>query len=214
MINQYPTALDKLILTGFTISTASVANLFFAWSFEIAYQQNPARFARYKNDKSYWATESASHDLTAFFDGPNYPTGVFDYFVANKGAFTMGTALTITAPTTKFPVIGFKGEVLALAGQRDLAFCGGDCYQPPSLVNGTSLLADVGAIFPSVSKFSTYIAVRLQAFCSFDALIAHNLNLTPTFFSTQPDTGHAAFQHNSAPTVFSVINNWLVGKYT
>lgn len=155
----YPTLLDKIILTGFTLSGSSTPEFALALSPFIAALQNPTKFGRYKNDSRYLITESAPHDLSAFFDGTSYVPGVFDAFTAGKGAFSLGQLITLGSLLTSWPARNFTGSVLVVAGDHDLAFCGGNCWQKPSLTNGTSLLSDVKTIFPAATKFATFIPV-------------------------------------------------------
>lgn len=141
------------------MSRASVPDLLLALSSFIAADQSPTVFRRYKNDTGYLTTESAPHDLSAFFDRPHYVPGVFEAFTSGKGVYSIGQLITIGGRAKTWPVQNFTGSVLVVTGEHDIAFCGGNCWQKPSLTNGTSLLSDVATIFPAVTKFSTFIPV-------------------------------------------------------
>ncbi|KAF8305193.1 hypothetical protein DL93DRAFT_2172697 [Clavulina sp. PMI_390] len=187
VMSKYPTDFTKVVLTGYSPTTNNNGVLAaYAFSAYIASKQNPLLFGRYNNDSSYFVTESASHDLYGFFNGPPgeyYSTDVFDNFVATKGAISFGQFLTMAAVTKYWPAQAFTGDVLIVTGVHDLPGCAGNCYQGS---DGVSVLSGSNAVFPNAKSLATYIP---------------------------GNTGHAVFHHYTAPAVFGVINSWLDGNY-
>ncbi|KAF8305192.1 hypothetical protein DL93DRAFT_2183040 [Clavulina sp. PMI_390] len=185
VMSKYPNDFTRAILTGFSPTTENngVAGTY-SFSPAIASQQNPQLFGRYNNDSSYVVTESSTHDLYSFFDGPpgvHYSADVFNNFVATKGAWTYGQQLTKDMLAGYFPAGSYTGDILVVTGEHDLPGCGGNCYQG---TNGASVLTESGAFFPNAKSIATYIPAN---------------------------TAHAVFQHYTAPAVFGVINSWLNG---
>jgi pimeloyl-ACP methyl ester carboxylesterase len=66
---------------------------------------------------------------------------------------TVGELLTIGGATTA--VNKFAGPVLIITGERDVPFCGGDCYKAPT--GFTSIPETSEAMFPSAPTFNVSI---------------------------------------------------------
>ncbi|CAE6389761.1 unnamed protein product [Rhizoctonia solani] len=167
---QYPSDLDAVILTGYTPSMASVGISFTGWLQTLANMAIRSRWASLPSgstimsDHGYLGTGSPSADRFAFFAEGSYDEGAFKLAHDTKQAHTLGEFLTIAEPVSK-PATDYKGHVF---GEKDLIFCGGNCWQKPITTPGDSLLDDTKTLYPNAARFSTYVPAGAR-----HALFAH-----------------------------------------
>lgn len=152
LIRDYPTISDGAVLTGFS-ANGSWADYFMLGSNWLSTTEIP-RFAK---------------DYPAGYIAWNHPSGIQTAFLA-PGEFdpeALLWAANNTSPTsigevTQIGVPGrnnFTGPLLVITGERDLVFCGGDCYQTGnpevlSILNSSTLLV------PDAKPLETIVVPR------------------------------------------------------
>ncbi|CUA74543.1 hypothetical protein RSOLAG22IIIB_05603 [Rhizoctonia solani] len=187
---KYPSDLDAVILTGYTPSMASVGLSFTGWAQTLANQQPDvairSRWASLPSgstimsDQSYLGTGSPSADRFAFFADNFYDEDAFKLAYNTKQTHTLGEFLTIAEPVSE-PATDYKGHVFVVTGEKDLIFCGGNCWQKPTTAPGNSLLEDAKTLYPNAARFSTYVP---------------------------PGAGHALFAHRGTDETIEKILAW------
>ncbi|QRV98014.1 alpha/beta hydrolase family protein [Ceratobasidium sp. AG-Ba] len=188
--NKYPEDLNAVVLTGYTPSLVTVPLSFTGWAVTLAKEQPDASIRsrwlslpggqKYNSDLTYWGTGSASADRFAFFAEGSYDEGAFQQAYNTKQTFTMGEFMTIGEPISQIAP-DYKGDVFVVTGEKDLIFCGGNCNQKPTKVEGNSLLDDTKTYFPNSKSFNTYVP---------------------------PGAGHALFTHHGTDVTMSKIMEW------
>ncbi|QRV83965.1 alpha/beta hydrolase family protein [Ceratobasidium sp. AG-Ba] len=163
--NKYPDDLDAVVLTGYTPSMITVPLSFTGWSITLAKEQPDASIR--------------SHRFAFFAEG-SYDEGAFQQAYNTKQTFTMGEFMTIGEPISQIAP-DYKGDVFVVTGEKDLIFCGGNCNQKPTKVEGNSLLDDTKTYFPNCKSFNTYVP---------------------------PGAGHALFTHHGTDVTMSKIMEW------
>lgn len=144
-----PELVDAVVLTGFTTFGAYVANFFQAGAFTISNQVRDLPHLRFK-PSIYLSTGSATSDVINFFQPFAYDQGAFELARRTEQPTTLGAFISIAA-------IGgvadrFTGPVLIVNGERDLPFCGTDCYSTtPPIPDG------VKNLYPAASSFKSII---------------------------------------------------------
>jgi pimeloyl-ACP methyl ester carboxylesterase len=138
---QYPADLDAIILQGFSINSNGLGLTFADFNSAIASQNQPLRFGLLPS--GYLVTDSPISNQFAFFTYPNYPQSLFNSIDAAKQPFSIGDALTLTAPVVP---TSYTGPVNVVLGDSDLIFCQGNCYYP---VDQAAVVQ--GALFPAAN---------------------------------------------------------------
>jgi hypothetical protein len=112
-----------------------------------------------------------------YFAPGHFDTNLLDFAEATKQPSTIGELLTVAsmAPKNKF-----AGPVYIINGDKDIPFCGGDCFATGGAAE--SIPAAAKAVFPSASAFAAYI---------------------------QPNTGHGINLHHNATGAYQQIHNFL-----
>lgn len=143
----FPSLSDGVVLTGyshiFQYQLMFVANS----AFHLASESQPARFA---NRSSGFLTWGDKYDNQySFFSYPYFDPKVLTYAESTKFPFTIGEFLSQSA--LNFSASAFTGDVLYVAAQHDLIFCGGDCVG----LFGTQSAAKQA--FPNAKSWEEYI---------------------------------------------------------
>ena len=131
-----PSLCSGIILTGFTHNTTFLP--YFALGGGFIDVQNSPLADKYA--PGYFAASDASTVQTNFFAPGAFDPDILTYAAANGQPVSIGELLTIGGQA-----MGFNNAavpVLIVIGERDLPFCGGDCYN----TGGT------GDNIPSISK--------------------------------------------------------------
>jgi pimeloyl-ACP methyl ester carboxylesterase len=139
LIRDYPTISDGAVLTSFS-ANGTWADYFMLGSNWLSTTEIP-RFSK---------------DYPAGYIAWNHPSGIQTAFLA-PGEFDPEALLWVannTSPTSPGEILqvgvparnNFTGPLLVITGERDLVFCGGDCYQTGdsevlSILNSSNLLA-------------------------------------------------------------------------
>ncbi|KAF8888598.1 hypothetical protein BD779DRAFT_1672262 [Infundibulicybe gibba] len=173
LVTEYGNKFDAMVLTGFSSYSGGIPVTIAAFGLTIASIQNSTRFGSLES--SYLSTATASNDQTIFFHYGGFEQAIADLASLSKETVTLGELVTQTAGVAS----NYTNPVLIVTGEKDLVFCGGNCYQP---LNGSQNLVNLTQeLFPA-SAFSTYIV---------------------------PKSGHAVNLHTSAPDTFLLIENWI-----
>ncbi|PVH97460.1 alpha/beta-hydrolase [Periconia macrospinosa] len=149
------TAVDAVILTGFSGSFANFAPFVAGAGFRIANLQNPKRWGHL--DSGYLTTSDLFATAYAYFTEPyfNHSVAEWSHYVGSE-PFAIGELPSVLKTQINYSAI--EAPVLVLQGQYDVSACGGDCV---------GLLRDTAALFKSSQTVKTV-----------DNLPAgHNLNL-------------------------------------
>ncbi|QIX00990.1 hypothetical protein AMS68_006507 [Peltaster fructicola] len=144
----YPSAFDAAILTGFSANSSAIGVFTTGNNFDIAAQNNPARFGKLNN--AYLVGNSIISTQTGFFRLPEFDATVLKTADATKQTVTFGEFFTQGAVGGAAP--GFKGPVAVVNGDADLPFCFGNCSYP------TNLAAAVKSAYPNAVAFDSYLA--------------------------------------------------------
>ncbi|KAK8212545.1 Alpha/Beta hydrolase protein [Phyllosticta capitalensis] len=147
--SRYPDDVDAVMLTGFSLSSASFGLTFAAFNAALANKNQAARFGALSN--GYLVTGSPQSNQMAFFRNPNYDANLFNADDNNKQTFTFGEFFTLGKVVA--PATSFKGPVDVVNGQNDFIFCQGDCLNPSDQNAPVT-----GALFPAAGgKCSTFM---------------------------------------------------------
>lgn len=150
-----PSALDAVILQGFSANTSFVAEYLTSTAYETATQIFPSRFS---NDLSnaYLVTATPSTNQLNFFYFPYYSPDSFNLARVTEQPVTQGVLFTFGALPT--PATTYSKPVLVATGDHDWIFCGNNCYAVPINSTKASILDYVQSLlYPAVTNFSTYI---------------------------------------------------------
>jgi pimeloyl-ACP methyl ester carboxylesterase len=143
----FPALSDGVVLTGyshiFQYELMFVGNT----AFHLASESQPSRFA---NRSSGYLTWGDKYDNQySFFSYPYFDPKVLTYAESTKFPFTIGEFISQAA--LNYSASAFTGDVLFLAAQHDLIFCGGDCVG----LYGTQSAAREA--FPNAKSWERYI---------------------------------------------------------
>ncbi|KAK5175303.1 uncharacterized protein LTR77_000441 [Saxophila tyrrhenica] len=138
-----PTLSDTIVLTGYSTDLTYSINFAAATSFHLAIENQPKRFAAYKN-KGWitWADELVNQ--YGFFHYPAFDPEVLATAEATK--FPFAIMELITNSPTKAPA--WTGPALLITGEYDEIFCGSWCH---------GVLHKAKPYFKNASPFETYI---------------------------------------------------------
>ncbi|EJU04083.1 alpha/beta-hydrolase [Dacryopinax primogenitus] len=177
-----PSAVDTLILTGFSDSLASRALFVAGALYTRAADVNPAAFSSLPG--SYVMTGLPQGNQFQFFYYPFFDPGAFVQARATEQPAALGVFSTLG--TISGGSSNFTGPVHLVTGERDLAFCGGECDVVPVGMNRTILQLTNDMVFPKSRNASVY---------------------------SPPNTGHGVNLHLSAPETYKEIMGWLESIY-
>ncbi|KZP10712.1 alpha beta-hydrolase [Athelia psychrophila] len=168
-----PSALDGIILQGFSVNSTALPVFSAGGVYSIATEVFPDRFSKSELTNGYLVSLAPQTNQFNFYYFPAYTQAAFEYARAREQPVSQ--AVLITLNDIIQPATSFKGPVHVVTGAKDFVFCLGNCYAVPAGSGKESLLDYVQSLYPVTSKFSTYIPA---------------------------DTGHAANQHISAPETY------------
>ncbi|KAJ6010197.1 hypothetical protein N7522_005213 [Penicillium canescens] len=171
---KYPDLSDGIILTGFSMN-ASFMGMFISGA---NFQQ--ARFnKRQESDYSagYFTSGDIGNNMYLYFAPGHFDMDLLAFAEATKQPSTIGELLTVASMA---PLNKFAGPVYIINGDKDIPFCGGDCFATGGAAE--SIPAAAKAVFPSASAFSAYI---------------------------QPNTGHGINLHHNATGAYQQIHDFL-----
>lgn len=211
LANNYPNITDGIVLTGFTTNTSFAGYFVAGGNFQLAARNQPLRFANITDAQvqtllgtyaEALGTYIAPIDVTSLPPSQMLPPGYLLPSSAEAVSYNFfkpqyfDPAILTLADRTKQPVTGgeiltlgsipttnnFAGPVLAISGDADLPYCGGNCTNTGTTAQ--SLMAEVKTAFPRVAdnNFTAY---------------------------TQPNTGHGINLHYNATGAYRVINDFL-----
>ncbi|KAK5045653.1 hypothetical protein LTR84_009022 [Exophiala bonariae] len=139
LIRDYPTISDAAVLTGFSANGTWADQFMFGSSW-----LSTTEIPRYQKDypAGYIAWEYPSGIQTAFLAPGNFDPEALPWSVNNTKPTSIGEIVQVGSPVRN----NFTGPLLIITGERDLVFCGGDCYQignpaVPSILNLSTILA-------------------------------------------------------------------------
>ncbi|KAM4057703.1 serine aminopeptidase, s33 domain-containing protein [Hirsutella rhossiliensis] len=150
--SMYPNITDGIVLTGFSQNPSFVANIALGGNFAPV-KENPVLANKYP--EGYLAPKSSIDVHIIFFAPGDFDPKVLDIVASAGQPVTPGEILT-------FSTIGsesqFGGPVLIITGEKDIPFCGGDCFNAMS-VNGSApdLLEMSRPNFEKASVFQTKV---------------------------------------------------------
>ncbi|KZP02488.1 alpha/beta-hydrolase [Athelia psychrophila] len=168
-----PSALDGIILQGFSANLTAGPLFWTSGAFSIATEVFPDRFSKSELTNGYLVTLAPQTNQFNYFYYPWYTQAAFEHTRATEQPVSQAVLFTLT--TIIQPATSFKGPVHVVTGAKDFIFCLGNCYAIAADSGKESLLDYVQELYPVTSKFSTYIPA---------------------------DTGHSANQHISAPETY------------
>lgn len=172
LVGKYPNATDGIVLTGYSVNSTWVPQTFSAFSPRIAAVDVPSRFntstSRLNNTYLTWA-DIYNNQLAFFYGG--YNQSVLQLDEQRKQPVTYGEIITLGQGSVPS---NFTGPVQVVTGADDFIFCGGDCLATNG-TNLTSIPAQVTALFPAASNFSTYLPANTG-----HAVQLHNSNMNAT----------------------------------
>ncbi|KPI43771.1 uncharacterized protein AB675_6439 [Cyphellophora attinorum] len=150
LASTYPESSDAIILQGFSTDPTWIP--FFMLGGEFVTVQSTPLSSQYP--PGYLVSGSKSAVQTNFFAPNDFDPAILDYIVNVVGQpVAMGELLSIGGVGGPS---GYKGPVLVITGERDVPFCGGDCYGP-NKGNAPSVPAKAALAFGDPSKVDTGI---------------------------------------------------------
>jgi pimeloyl-ACP methyl ester carboxylesterase len=143
-----PSATDGIVLQAFALNGTFFADFLFALDLIPASTMNPSYAA------GYLASGNPSAFQTSFFRPGMFDPDMLSYAYTHGQPGAVDEFLTIggllSGPND------FSGPVMVVTGERDLPFCGGDCYATGD-PNVHSIPDAVKAVFPKASKFNATV---------------------------------------------------------
>ncbi|KAJ5766005.1 uncharacterized protein N7511_003621 [Penicillium nucicola] len=171
---KYPDLSDGIILTGFSMNASFMGMFISGANFQQA-RLDKGRESDYT--AGYFTSGDISNNMYLYFAPGNFDTDLLAYAEATKQPSTIGEILTVASMA---PLNQFAGPVYIINGDKDIPFCGGDCFATGGAA--VSIAAAAEPVFPSASTFSAYI---------------------------QPNTGHGINLHYNATGAYQQIHNFL-----
>ncbi|UZJ56111.1 hypothetical protein CBS101457_005431 [Exobasidium rhododendri] len=179
---DYPDLIDGLVLTGFSTNGSSTPSFFQSATYTPA--KNIADLPQLKSRPDIWlGTASAISDLELFFDPPNYDDGAFELARQTAQPVTLGSLTTISAIAGVAK--NYTGPVYVIDGERDLPFCGRNCFAPVPASPDENQASAVKALYPSASNFSSFIL---------------------------PETGHGIVVHRTSALSSELIMDFIISN--
>ncbi|KAK5102261.1 hypothetical protein LTR70_000047 [Exophiala xenobiotica] len=180
-----PELSDGLVLTGFSANGTYAPYFILGANFVVS--NTLSALAHYPN--GYINSGDASGLQTNFFAPGDFDPKILPFALATGEPITIGEVLTLNG------VIGsinnFAGPVLVVTGERDIPFCGGNCF-----ATGDPEIASIPAasqkLFPAASSFEVSIISGA----------GHGLNLHYTHPTTYGTMQNFLLQHSLAPEKF------------
>ncbi|CAK4028180.1 alpha beta-hydrolase [Lecanosticta acicola] len=159
----YPTISDGIGLTGFSQNGTFLP--FFELGGDFVQANTNAKLADYPD--GYLASATPSAVQTNFLAPNAFDPNILPFAFANGEPVTIGELLTIGGAAASKNEL--KAPVLIITGERDVPFCGGDCYKAPT---GYSSIPETSkAMLPNAAPFQVTIVPGT----------GHGLNLQYTY---------------------------------
>ncbi|KAF7983036.1 hypothetical protein HWV62_24690 [Athelia sp. TMB] len=168
-----PSALDGVILQGFSVNATAIPLTIAGGAYAIATDVFPERFSASELTNSYVATLGPQTNKFAFWHYPGYTEQAFQRAWDTEQPNPQASFLSLTDTTQ--PAATFTGPVHVVTGDKDFIVCLADCYAVPDGSGKSSILDFVELYYPATRNFSTYIPAN---------------------------TGHAVNGHISAPQTY------------
>ncbi|KAH8895386.1 alpha/beta-hydrolase [Thozetella sp. PMI_491] len=143
---MHPDDTDGIVLTGF--STEPTYLPWFGYASNFVPANTNEAFSAFPN--GYLGVGSTAGFQSVAFAPQNFDPNLFSGASAISQPVAIGELLSLSGPIST--PSGFRGPVLVITGERDLPFCGGNCF-----VSSPSLAAKVQQQFPKAAKFQSVI---------------------------------------------------------
>jgi len=144
---QYPSDLDAVVLTGFSVDVAGQSNFFSSLNLAIARENQRHRFPSLPN--GYWITATQVGNQFAFFRAPFFDPNVLVAATNVKQTLSVGELFTNTQFVSPAPE--FTGPINVVDGEFDLPFCQSDCLVPTNKAEAVR-----AALYPNAGEGSAY----------------------------------------------------------
>jgi pimeloyl-ACP methyl ester carboxylesterase len=154
LARDHPTLSDGLVLTAFSQNGSFAPFFSLGGNFE-SVSQISTLSTRYK--PGYFASGNPSAVQTNFFAPGEFDPAVLDLVTNTQHPVSMGELLTLSGSAAGVNL--FTGPVLIITGERDLPFCGGDCFATgnPNLPNIPSISKQ---FLPKADHFEVFIVPK------------------------------------------------------
>ncbi|KAK7221231.1 hypothetical protein V2G26_009234 [Clonostachys chloroleuca] len=153
LVNQYPDISNGIVLTGFSQIPAYMGLFALGGNF-VPVSSVPSLASQYA--VGYVAAGSKSAVHTNFFGPDDFDPAVLDWLYEHGQANTPGEILTVGATGGVANI--FHGPSLVITGERDVPFCGGNCYATSAIQNkAPNLIAASEEFFPNASPFNATV---------------------------------------------------------
>ncbi|KAK6841961.1 hypothetical protein PG989_009500 [Apiospora arundinis] len=146
LVAAYPESSDGIVLTGFSQNSNFLTYFLLGGNFVSANTITP--LARYP--AGYLAAGSVSGAQTCFFSPGQFDPLVLQAAASTGQPVTVGELLTIGGPSSTKNA--FRGPAFVVTGERDIPFCGGNCFQ-----SNSSIPANVKGFFTDPSYFDSFV---------------------------------------------------------
>ncbi|KAF7980111.1 hypothetical protein HWV62_39523 [Athelia sp. TMB] len=153
-----PSALDGIILQGFTLNATALPLTIAGGAYAIATDVFPERFSASELTDSYVASLGPLTNKFAFWHHPGYTEQAFQRARNTEQPTPQASFLSLTDIIQ--PAATFAGLVHVVTGDKDFVFCLADCYAVPAGSGKSSLLEFVQELYPAAGNFSTHIPVN------------------------------------------------------
>ncbi|KAK7908026.1 hypothetical protein PG985_015329 [Apiospora marii] len=159
LVAAYPDSSDGIVLTGFSQDPAFLP-YFLLGNTLVGANTIPA-LTTYP--AGYLAAGNVSGAQIGFFAPGQFDPSVLRAAAAAEQPVTMGELLTVVGPSST--TNAFRGPVFVITGERDIPFCGGNCFQTKP-----SIPANANKSFTNASYFDSFVVPSS----------GHGLNLVST----------------------------------
>ncbi|KAJ4268962.1 hypothetical protein NW762_003033 [Fusarium torreyae] len=152
LANESPELTDAIVLTGFTQATAYLPQFAVSNNF-IPVTDSPLAG---KYPAGYVTTASTVSVHLNFFAEGDFDPQLLELAYQTGQPVTPGELLTLGGPASKNN--SYSGPVQIVTGERDVPFCGGNCYSTGSVDLKLPSLLDVSKkFFTKASRFNTTV---------------------------------------------------------
>ncbi|KIJ63687.1 hypothetical protein HYDPIDRAFT_92149 [Hydnomerulius pinastri MD-312] len=150
-----PTAVDGVLLSGYSANATALPLYFTSTAYSTASLVFPTRFSNAELTNPYLVTLAPWTNQLNFWYFPYYAQGVADYARMTEQPVSQGVLFTVANNITAAEQ--FTGDVRVVTGAQDWIFCYSNCYAVPPDSGYASIPAGVQALYPAAHSFSTYI---------------------------------------------------------
>jgi pimeloyl-ACP methyl ester carboxylesterase len=147
-----PDLSNGIVLTGYSHTGMFIP--YFALGANFVSIKNSPLASQY--DAGYFAAGDASAVQTNFFAPNHFDPDILPFAAQNGHPVSVGELLTLGG--TSAGVSNTGAPVLVITGERDIPFCGGDCYATSTAnISADSIPAGAREYVPRANPFSTQI---------------------------------------------------------